>query len=85
MPAFGFFVRHVTGLDMHDLHLGYIADDERPAFFLQDVIGADFHSVKAEHATGVPVFVLRQVRDFAAHGVQDVPDTTRELSEKESL
>jgi polygalacturonase len=85
MPAYGFFVRHVTGLDMHDLHLGYLSDDQRPAFVLEDVTGAEFRSVKAEHAAGTPVFDLRQVRGFSARDVRDVPDTSRDLSEKESL
>jgi len=37
LPSYGFFVRHVHGLRMHDLSIGYQQDDVRAAMVLSDV------------------------------------------------
>src|SRR5258707_1007888 len=37
LPAYGFFIRHVKGLQMNDVEVSYIRDDARPAFVMNDV------------------------------------------------
>jgi polygalacturonase len=37
MPAWGFFLRHIKGLDMHDVKVSTLTPDARPAFILKDV------------------------------------------------
>src|SRR5262245_30299410 len=64
IPAYGFFVRHVRGLEMNNVELRYIKDEVRPAFFLNDVKGSVFRFLKAQHAPSVPTFVLNDVEDF---------------------
>jgi polygalacturonase len=46
LNAYGFFVRHVAGLDLDNVSVGYDTTDTRPAFALTDVTGADFHHVR---------------------------------------
>jgi hypothetical protein len=36
-PSYGFFIRHVQGLQMNDVQVSYIKADARPAFFLSNV------------------------------------------------
>lgn len=46
MPAFGFFVRHVKGINVCDVEIRCLREDFRPAFVLSDVEAADFTHVK---------------------------------------
>jgi polygalacturonase len=65
IPAYGFFVRHVRGLQMNDVFVTYSRDDARPAFILSDAKAVDLRHVKARHAAGVSSFILKDVGDFS--------------------
>jgi polygalacturonase len=60
-PAYGFFLRHVKSLDLDRIQTHTLADDQRPPFVLEDADDIDFERVKAQHAAGVPLFVLHGV------------------------
>jgi polygalacturonase len=47
LPAYGFFIRHVKGLQMRDVDVNYLSPDVRPAFWLNDVTDVEFIHVKA--------------------------------------
>jgi polygalacturonase len=74
-PSYGFFIRHVKSLVMKDVEVGFIKDDLRPAFVLNDVISPDFFRIKAQRAPGVPTFVLNDVEDLSIQQSRPVPDT----------
>ena len=65
LPAYGFFIRHIKGLQMRDVEVSYLSPDQRPAFVLNDVNGAEFIHVKAKREADVPTFVLKNVSDFS--------------------
>jgi polygalacturonase len=75
IPSYGFFVRHVKGLEMSDIAVSYLKQDARPAFWLLDVKGADFRNIKAAHAPEAPSFLLRDVEDFSLQQSQPLLDT----------
>ena len=75
LPAYGFFLRHVNGIELNNIEVSYVKDDLRPAFVLHDVKDVDFYHVKAKQTANVPKFVLRDVQDFSAHQVKGVADT----------
>ena len=77
-PAYGLYARHVKGLSVHHVEIGYAQEDKRPPFVLDEVADVSFDDVKAQRAPDVPGFVLRQVRDFTAHNNPGLPDTHRE-------
>ena len=83
MPAYGFYVRHVKGLEMDHIEVSYVKDEMRPVMVLNDVDGADFDHVKARRTPEVPFFVLRKVSDFAVRNCTGLPDTRREAVEQE--
>jgi polygalacturonase len=85
MPAYGFFVRHVKGLEMSDVQVGFLAEDLRPAFVLSDVRGADFRHVKARLAPGASTFVLKHVEDFSLQQSRPLPDTLLERAPLKKL
>ncbi len=74
IPAYGFYIRHASGVELNNVSVRTENPDARPAFILDDVARADFFHVQAEHAAGVPTIVLKHVQDFtAAHSsVKDV-------------
>ena len=65
LPAYGFFVRHVKGLQMRDVEVSYLSPDLRPAFWLNDVKGVEFIHVKAQRESDVPSFVLKDTTGFS--------------------
>jgi polygalacturonase len=75
MPAYGFFIRHVKGLEMNDVSVAFMKDDMRPAFYLSDVKGADFFRIRAQRNTNASFFVLKSVEDFSVLQSGLIPDT----------
>jgi polygalacturonase len=85
MPAYGFFLRHVNGLEMNDVEVSYLKEDLRPAFQLDHVQNVEFHHVKAQHAANVPVFVLNSVDNFTVQASPEIPDAKLGHVEKKSF
>jgi polygalacturonase len=73
MPSYGFFIRHMKGLEMNNVEVSFLKDDLRPAFVLDDVKGAELNNVMAQTAQGVSAFVLRNVEKFLIRN-SSVPD-----------
>jgi polygalacturonase len=74
LPAHGFFVRHAKNLEFTNVEIAYEAPDERPAFIVNDVQGADFFRVKTPPAALGHIFSLNHLTDFrvlATRGVKD--------------
>jgi polygalacturonase len=74
LPAYGFFIRHIKGLQMRDVEVSYLSPDLRPAFWLNDVAGAEFIHVKAQREADVPVFWLKNVTDFSLQQSWPLPE-----------
>ena len=85
IPAYGFFIRHAKKIALSNVEVSYLQEDQRPPFVLNDVQGADFVNLKAQHVAGVPVFTLQNVADFSAYQCRDVPDTRLEHAERKKL
>lgn len=83
--AYGMFCRHIRGLAMDHIEVGYSAEDFRPAFILDDVAEADLDHVKARHAAGVPEFVLSHDAAFALRDCPGLPDVRTERVDQQSF
>jgi polygalacturonase len=68
--AYGFYVRHVDGIEFNNVALHAANDDLRPAFVLDDVDGAKFVDVDAEQTQGVPPLMGTDARHVT---VRDFP------------
>ena len=75
LPAYGFFIRHAKGIELNNVDVGFMQEDRRPAFVLDDVDGADFQHVKAQKPAGVSTIVLKKVKNFTSRGSTPLPDT----------
>jgi polygalacturonase len=85
MPAHGFFVRHVKNIEMRNIEIRAAQPDQRSAFVLDSVQGADFFNVRADLADGVPAFVLKNVEDFNVHLSRPTPDTHVDKTEQQTV
>ena len=65
IPAYGFFIRHVHGLELNGVEVTSLQDDARAPFILSDAKSVDLRNIKAQHASGVPSFILKDVEDFS--------------------
>jgi polygalacturonase len=72
--AYGFFVRHVAGIEFNNITVHHAGDDARTPFLLTDVTGAKFVDVDAQHDEGVPPIVLRNVKDAVTHFCAGIDD-----------
>lgn len=83
MPAYGFFIRHVDGIEISDVEVRFMEEDLRPAFILTDVADADLYRIEADRAADVPTFVLENVDGFKLSN-SDVQDAEfRQVEEKQ--
>lgn len=73
-PAYGFFLRHVRGIEMSSVEVRYMKEDERPPFVLDQVRNADFLHLSAQHAPGVPTFSLKNTEDFNLYLSPPLPE-----------
>ena len=85
IPAYGFFIRHTKGIELSNVEVSYLSEDQRPAFVLNDVSGADFFHVKAQLSKDANAFVLKNVFDFKAYQCEGVPDTRLERVDQKKL
>jgi polygalacturonase len=65
MPAYGFFIRHVRGLQLTGVSLSSLKDDARPPFIINDGKAIELRNIKAAHASGIPTFSLRDIENFS--------------------
>ena len=84
-PAYGFFVRNGKGMKFTDVEAGFVKEDLRPAFHLENVRGMEPNHVKAQYAAGIPVFVLTDVHDFLVQSSPGIPDAKRKSVDHESF
>ena len=75
MPSYGFYIRHVKDLKMHDVQIHYLKEDFRPPFILADVKGAILYDIQAERNTTVPSFILKNVEDIHISQTENVRNT----------
>jgi polygalacturonase len=85
LPAYGFFIRHIKGLQMRDVEVSYLSSDQRPAFWLNDVSGAEFIHVKAQRETDIPTFVLKNISNFSLQQSWPLPDQRLERADTRKL
>lgn len=70
LPAWGFYVRHVEGLQMKNIRLECLSPDFRPALVFDDVQDLNLKRVKIGAVGDYPPVVLKKVRDFTLKGVR---------------
>src|SRR5580704_13835820 len=55
MPSYGFYLRHVKGIQFDNIEIRTEQEDLRPPFVLDSVEDADFFRIKTPHVAGAPM------------------------------
>jgi len=74
LPAWGFYVRHVDGLELRDIDLTCLTADARSPMIMSDVNAVDLAHVTVSGGGDRPVILLENARDFSAHQVHGMAD-----------
>jgi polygalacturonase len=85
IPAYGFFIRHVQGIELNNVDVGFENEDFRPPFILEDVKKAEFRNLEAQTAEGTPAFILKNVKNFTTFQCKPVADMQLESVEQKEL
>ena len=83
LPATGFFIRHARNIEMSNIEIATEQPDQRPAFWLREVDGADFFRIQTPSAA--PAFALDQVKDFRVFGSRKIKDTILATADGKSV
>ena len=78
LPAWAFFLRHVSGVDLSQVDVSHDTPDMRPGLVLRDARRVRLDGVRVQRDPGVAGFVLRHVEDFVLRGCPGFPDQSRE-------
>ena len=85
-PSYGFYVRHLKGLEMAHVEVRPAEGETRPGFWLEDVRRADFFAVTAPVASsGVGNFALRNVSDVRVLWSRAAKDAVVDKAEDQVL
>lgn len=79
MPDYGFFIRHVKNLKMHDVQTSFMHEDGRPPFILDDVKGATLYDIQAQKANNTPWGLLKNVTDLDLRNVKGIRDLNSKI------
>ena len=80
LPATGVFLRHARNVEMSNIEIATQSPDARPAFWLEDIDGADFFRLRIPK--NAPAFDLRSVNNFRTFGSQFLKDVTLDTANK---
>ncbi len=75
IPSYGFFIRHVNGIEISHLRLDYNNPEYRPAIVLEDVSDAVFDYINAKKGTdNAFCFDLRNVSGIKINNSENITD-----------
>jgi len=85
LPSYGFFIRHVDGIQLNNIEVSFMENDLRPAFVLDDVKNAEFIFVKAQKSEGVPYMSVKNVTNLSFFRSLNIIDRKIDKAENEKL
>ena len=85
LPAYGFFIRHATGIQLTDVDVSYIKEDRRPAFVLDSVDGITLENCKAQKPEGAATLVMRNAKSVEAHHCAGLPDFRTDTAARKEM
>ncbi|APU68161.1 rhamnogalacturonidase [Christiangramia flava] len=59
MPSYGFFLRHVENVEMHNINIYHLGEEVRPALIFEDVRDAELYNLDAQRAGNAPILRLK--------------------------
>ena len=78
LPAWGFYVRHASHINMKNIKLRYTGQEFRTACIFDDVDGLNLTNVEIEKAASVPVIILNKVKTPVLQQIK-LPSENKEM------
>jgi polygalacturonase len=78
IPSYGFFVRHVSGIEINNVNLHLIGAETRPAIIFDDVKDVELYQVDAQKADKAPLLRLDNVERIKIKDSKGLKDTNLE-------
>jgi len=72
ITSYGFFIRHVNNIRMHNVSVKVLGTEQRPALQMIDVKGAELRNVTLQIPEGAPRMVLESVEDLQISDSQNL-------------
>ncbi len=85
MPAYGFYIRHVKGLEMSHVECEPMQDDARPAYIFHDVHDVDLLRIKAKVTPGTPTIKITDSSNFNLDLSRPLPEKHLETAAQEQI
>jgi len=85
LPATGIFARHAKNVEVSNVEIATKNSDARPAFYFDDVDGADFFRVKFPQRQQSGQIRLKGVSDFRLFGCQHYPDAKEDHADDKTV
>ncbi len=85
IPAYGFYMRHVDGIELHNVNVSYENEDMRPAFILDDVKNSEFNFIQAQNAKGIPTFKMKDIKNITIFNSGNIENTTIDQADQKNL
>ena len=74
LPAYGFFIRHATGIHLNDVDVSYEKEDSRPAFVVDSVNDVSLDNCRAQKTQGAPTLVMTNAKAIETFHCANLPD-----------
>lgn len=85
LPASGMYIRHAKNVELSNVEIATESADARPAFYLDDINGADFFRLKFPQRAPSNQFRLKNVSDFRLFGCHHYPDAKEDHAEDKTI
>jgi hypothetical protein len=84
MPAYGIFMRHATGVEFHDVKIGFGGNEGRPAIIARDIDGLTLDTLAAQKGGGATL-ELDTVKNLSIKGSAPLMDVMMPSVDKMSF
>jgi len=71
-PSYGFYVRHVKNIEMHNIKVMSATPDHRPVFFFDDVKGVQANYLQIAKPTGDARMTFKNVEDININAITEL-------------
>jgi polygalacturonase len=74
IPAYGFFIRHVKNMELHNINLYLMGNESRPAMIVNDVNGIKLRNVTLEKDSNSASLVMKNVTNLSVKDSKPLKD-----------
>ncbi len=85
MPSYGFFVRHVRNIEMHNINVYHLGEESRPGIIFDNVQDAELHNVDIQKAENAAILQLEDSGDIEILNTEGIKNQTQKEAATKSF